>query len=573
MSAPFERRGSLAGLPIAAALAACVPASSPIDPRGRDARADATIDARMIGALDASAIDPDAGAADARAGDAGRAAPLGLDAAWWEGAVIYFVLTDRFANGDPSNDGSNACTDPANPMAYHGGDFQGLIDRLDYLEELGVDALWITPVPVQVGCGYHGYWADLDDPDEGLVEPRLGGAEGLDRLLAALHARGIRLVIDHVVNHSGRGARIVTTHPEWFHPDHPACEALGDPTVTCPLQGLPDFAQERPDVAAYLDALSVALVRRFEPDGLRIDTVKHVAPSYFRDRWVPAVLGERPSLYLLGEHFDESGYGPQEPYLAAGMHGFFDFPLRRALIDSLARGASIDGVARRVREAVDQLGVERARLRSSFLDNHDVPRFLEEMGGWPVDEQRARYHLALAILFTTPGIPQILYGDELGMRGTHPENRRDMPAWAWDPATRGGSPLGYLPDPGRTHRWLRRLIALRRETPALGHGGYVELWRPGGTGVEVWAFLRSAGESRAIVTFNAGAIEVRARSMRLRDNPHTRPEDAAAFPDGVELVDRLGEHPGATARVEGGDLIVDLPPRSLAVWTVRAAAP
>ncbi|MBX3271653.1 MAG: hypothetical protein KF729_15410 [Sandaracinaceae bacterium] len=549
------------------ALTACGTAWSEPADAGR-ARSDA-----RVAPIDAAHEERDAALADAALADAALAdaapdagPPPAFDPAAWEGAVIYFVLTDRFANGDPTNDGDATCTDPTHPTRFHGGDFQGIVDHLDYVEDLGADVLWITPVPAQVGCGYHGYWADLDDPDDEAIEPRLGGADGLTRLIDAVHARGMRLMVDHVVNHPGRMARITRTRPEWFHPPRPACEALGDPDLFCSLSGLPDFAHERADVRAYLDAHSARFTARFAFDAMRIDTVKHVPPSYFRDHFVPAVTAVRPSIYFLGEIFDE-GYGLHDRYLDAGLHGHFDFALRRAIIGALAQGGSIDPVARRVAEAVERFGPARARLRSTFLDNHDVPRFLEEMGARPEGERRERLHLALAVLTTTPGIPQLYYGTELGMRGTYPENRRDMPAWAWRAETRTGAHDGFLAEPERTHAWTRRLVALRRALPALGHGDYVELWRPGGSGVELWAFLRAAGASRALVTFNAGATALSGRRMRLRDNPNVRAEDAAAFPDDVVLVDRLGAASGGSARVEGGQLVVDLPPRSVAVWT------
>jgi alpha-amylase len=261
-------------------------------------------------------------ASDAQAErDAGRDAfveAASFDARTWQGSVIYFVLTDRFSNGDRSNDGDATCTDPASPTLFHGGDFAGLADRLDYIEELGADAIWITPVLHQLEtrhgdqCGYHGYWADLTFPDDGALEAKLGGAEGLDALIDAVHARGMRLIVDYVVNHPGRNARITRDRPEFFHPDRPACEGLGDPEITCSLSGLPDFAHEREDVREYLDAMSDRFVRRFAFDAIRMDTVKHVPASYYADHWIPTVTAARPDLYLVGELFDEGGSGPQD---------------------------------------------------------------------------------------------------------------------------------------------------------------------------------------------------------------------------------------------------------------------
>ncbi len=504
-----------------------------------------------------------------------RAPPMPdhFDASAWEGAVVYFVMTDRFANGDPSNDGGPPCTDPESTTLFHGGDFAGLALHLDYFEELGADVLWLTPVPQQVAhlhgdqCGYHGYWAAIDDPYDGAIEPRLGGDEGLTRLIDTMHARGMRLMVDHVVNHPARGAPIVRTHPDWFHPARPDCERLGNADVYCPLSGLPDFAQERDDVATFLDTISADFTRRFAFDAIRLDTVKHVPPAYFRDRFIPAVTAERPSLYLLGELFDESGYDPQETYLATGIHGLFDFPLRRALIETFAQNASLDRVATRVQEVVTRFGIERARLRSTFLDNHDVPRFGSEM---PEAEpaRTERYRLALAVLFTVPGIPQLTYGDELGMLGRYPDNRRDMPAWAFDEAGRASDHDGYLRDPAGTFALTRSLIALRRSEAALSHGGYAELWRPGASGSNVYAFFRSSGDSRAIVAIHAGESTA-SLSMPLRGNPGIGTRDKMAFTDGVALVERLGAYPGATARVQGGRLMLSMPPRSAAVFTLE----
>src|SRR5262249_22122272 len=147
--------------------------------------------------------------------------------------------------------------------------------HVDYLRELGVFALWITPVYRQVPglCSHHGYWADFTDPDDGALEPAFGTARELEGLADDLHAQGMRLVLDMIVNHSGRGARITRQHPDWFH-DPATCKTLGpDPLVTCPVGGhpLPDFAQEKPEVAAYLTAESTGWLTRFALDGVRMD--------------------------------------------------------------------------------------------------------------------------------------------------------------------------------------------------------------------------------------------------------------------------------------------------------------
>ncbi|MBX3249752.1 MAG: hypothetical protein KF901_21425 [Myxococcales bacterium] len=524
-------------------------------------------------AMDARADAPDApgpDAPDATSADAGSPRPP-YD---WDDAILYFALTDRFANGDPSNDDfGDDCFDPGSLLRFHGGDLEGLRTRaLPYLRELGANALWITPVQRQVGrrgmrCAYHGYWADLDDPDDGRIERRLGTAATLDRLLADMHANDLRLVVDFVVNHVGYNARLTRTRPEWFH-DPATCRDLGPADLYCPLANLPDLAHDRADVRAYLDALSQRFVRRFDIDAIRMDTVKHVPVSYFRDHWIPTVRAER-DLWLIGELLDGGSYDPFVPYLDAGFDGLFDFPLRQAFVDTFAHGRSLNAVATRVDEYIRRFGLAAARRKSNLLDNHDLNRFLSESEGQPEGLRVARYRLALALLMTLPGVPQIYYGNELGMTGragAADENRADMPAWAFDAATRDGTFPGFVGNPAETFALTRELATLRGETPALRRGGYAELWRPGGSGVEMYVFFRSAGASRVIVAVNAGDTAISGRRTPLRTNPGVSAPDRAAFPDGVALEDALGAWSGGRARVDDGQLVLDLPARSAFVF-------
>lgn len=561
---------------VAAALASWGVACTPTEPQGAGLDASEisdgsrSLDAGTIPGEDA-APEPsrDAGPGDADRADGGEEPPTGLDVDRWRRAVIYFVMTDRYVDGDPTNNGGPDCYDPQAPNLFHGGDFAGIQQHLGYLEELGADSLWITPLPRQTPrrgdwCGYHGYWANWDDPDDGALEPHLGDDAALHALIAAMHERGQALIVDQVVNHPGREAPITRTHPDWFHP-HEGCAQAGDPQVYCDLAGLPDFAHERPEVARYLTDLSVNWVRRFAFDGIRMDTVKHVSLEYFRDHYVPGVLAARPNLYLMGEIYDEGSYDLQTRYLQAGFQGFFDFPLRRALIQSLAKGGSLAPLAVRVREGVERLGLEAALLRPTFLDNHDVPRFIREFDGrYSTPERIARYRLALAVLFTVPGIPQLYMGDELG--AAQEDNRVDHPSWAFQGATRAGSKEGYLGDPEETFRWVAQLARLRRETPALHSGNYVELWRPDG-GAELWAFYRRVGESRVIVAFNAGDTSVEGHALPTGRNGKLNDEDQAAIAPGASYRVLAGD-PAARLEFEAQQVRVHLAPRAVAIFTL-----
>jgi glycosidase len=487
----------------------------------------------------------------------------------WRDEVLYLVMTDRFANGDPGNDtaGRADCFAPDQTRRYHGGDLAGLRDRIPYLVELGATAVWITPVYAQAGCGYHGYWADFRVPDDGAIEAKLGGVEALTALASALHGADRKLVLDMVVNHSGREAAIPSQRPDWFH-DPASCETLGDPEVTCPLSGLPDFAHERADVAEYLVAQGRSLAERVAFDGVRMDTAKHVPLEFFRDAWLPGMRGVRPSLWVVAEVFDEGPVRRLGGYIDAGFDSAFQFPLRRALIDTFARGGSTALLAARMAETIEQLGSDGATWLTTFLDNHDVPRWLEETGPeLAAAERLRRYRLALAALFTLPGIPQLYYGDELGLIGTGDANRRDMPAWAWSADTRAGAHAEALGDAGDTFALVQRLIAIRRRTPALARGHYAELWRPAGEGAaDVFAFLRAAGASRVIVAFNNGDAEATVARIPLRDNPRVRPADKDALVDGVVLRDQLGAGAPAEIQIDGGMLELTLPARTAAIY-------
>ncbi|MEQ1507182.1 MAG: alpha-amylase family glycosyl hydrolase [Myxococcota bacterium] len=492
-------------------------------------------------------------------------APLGA-----EGRPVYLVMPDRFADGDPANDGAGdpGCFDPNDPWRFHGGDWRGLADHADYLAALGVGAVWITPPVVQVGCGYHGYWADLTDPDDRAVEPALGAEADLAALADALHARDIWLVLDLVPNHVGRGARIVDQHPDWFH-DDADCAGSGQPDVDCALAGLPDFDQYNPDASAYLVDQAVDWVTRYDADAVRLDTAKHLPADWLGGTWVPALQRDRDRP-VIGEIFDEGGYDQIARYLDAGLPTAFDFPLRRALVDAVGHGGSIDLVASRVKESVDRFGIDQANRMVHMLDNHDVPRFTEEVQARPADEVARRYAMGLGILATAPGVPQLTWGAELGMRGGgDPDNRRDFPDWGFDPATRTGDPDGFLADVGGTWETTRGWLAVRARHPALSTGGYGEVWRHNDTGPALWVYFRSSGEDRVFVVVHAGTTDSGPVRIHLQQANGIPAADKAAMPDGVPLAIEPTDPGVVGARVEGGELVFDdLPALSVIVLDV-----
>jgi glycosidase len=508
---------------------------------------------------DASLDSPAETGQDAGGGDAGAA----FDD--WQRRVIYLTMPDRFANGDPTNDdaGQPGCHDPTSPNLFHGGDVAGLRQHVGYLKDLGIGAVWATPLYVQVplrngACGYHGYWADELDPDDGAMEPKLGTLADVAGLTSDLHAAGMRFILDMVVNHPGRGARIVTQHPDWFH-DAATCAQLGDPNVYCPLNGLPDYAQENPVVATYLTTLSRGWVQRVMPDGIRMDTARNVLTSYFAQSFVPGVRAVKGDLFLVAEYFDTGNIADFVPTLDAGFDSAFQFPLRQALDDAFAQGGSVDEVASAMASAMTTLGEARTLRLVTMLDNHDMSRFMSDApAGLSADTLARRYALGLVALFTLPGIPQLYQGDELGALGVAPANRTDMPSWAWDASTRAGTHAGYVGDGQATWSLVQSLVTLRAGEEALWHGSYEERWRQNG-GPNVYAFLRSAptGTSRVLVVLSNDATSQTLTIPLGKTTP---------WADGTALGEVLGLGAPASVTVAKDSVTLTLPPLTPAVY-------
>jgi glycosidase len=493
----------------------------------------------------------------------------------WTERVLYFALLDRFIDGDASNlrsHGASECNRPGDPHAYQGGDLAGLLnDGLGYLEDLGVDALWISPlyrgVPDKQGanCGFPGYWAEMSDPYELAIDPRFGDAALVDDVLDSAHARGMKVMLDMVVNHAGYDATLVRQHPDWFN-DETTCWKRGQPDIDCPLAGLPDFNHDNQEAADYLVDLHLQWANRFSFDGVRMDTVKHVTPAYF-SRWTSAMREARPDLYMIGELLDEHDFSRYDRYLQAGFDGLFNFPLRQGLIASFGRGESVDAAAGRMQETLQRFGATQTAQMVNLLDNHDVRRFTEEIPSWvSPDDARRRYLMAMTALLTLPGIPQIYAGNEVGMYGgTDPDNRRFLPQWVLNEDSRQhGSRHGFLEHPNVVFDVTQRLIQLRHRLPALKRGSYRELWRQNGShNNNVWAYLRESDGNAVIVAYNNGTL---ATNGRVPLNV------SGAFSSGEALVDVLGLAGINNVVVEGNTLWLSLPAQS-AVLLVRANAP
>ena len=367
------------------------------------------------------------------------------------GAVIYFVMVDRFHNGDPSNDES---IDRDDPQAFHGGDLQGVADKLDWLEQLGVTSIWLSPIfemrdtKFHGHGAFHGYWTE----DLGTVESRFGGAEALSTLRTAARERGMSLILDMVLNHVGPESARVDRQPDWFHhnggiTDWNDVEQL----TTHDVHGLPDLAQENPEVARFLMEASDQWIKRADLAGFRLDAVKHVPNDFWRRYGTHVRDVAKPGFVLIGEDFQGNPALVAETMREGGFDAIFDFPMYYALTDVFCRDAHpgrIAAILSADRLYGDTVGKRREGL-VTLLDNHDLPRILSSCQG-----DVARVVDAVAFLFSMRGTPSITWGTESGAIGVQePDNRADM---RFEP-----HPVGAA---------LKRWVSLRRQTRALTHG-------------------------------------------------------------------------------------------------------
>ena len=248
----------------------------------------------------------------------------------WEEAVIYMALTDRFYDGNKdNNDGVNL----EGTLSYHGGDFAGLEEKLDYLQSLGINTVWITPIvqnsdmiyetedgPYE-STGFHGYWAS----DFTALSPHLGTEEALKSLIDALHERDMKLMVDIVINHAGYGTEsYFNSLLDGTNMIRSAAETVTGDDIYASLSGLPDFLTENKDVADQLIQWQVDWIRKFDIDYYRVDTVKHVE-SVVWAKFKNELAKVDQDFKLIGEYYG-AGYANTAGYLNSGtMDSLLDF--------------------------------------------------------------------------------------------------------------------------------------------------------------------------------------------------------------------------------------------------------
>ncbi len=381
---------------------------------------------------------------------------VGEDDFDWDEALIYFMLTDRFFDGDESNnDPYDMNYDTNYRGAYQGGDFKGITERLDYLDDLGINTIWISPVveniqydvrhnaddgdPDQPYFGYHGYWAS--DFEE--LNPHFGTIEDFHELIDEADERGMKIMVDVVLNHTGYGLKEIDgeipedERPKGYPTDEERAffsdmlrqgDDVGDDEVTGELAGLPDFITEDPEVREQIIDWQTSWIEKSRTeqgntiDYFRVDTVKHVEDTTWM-AFKNELTREMPEFKMIGESWG-AGQTDDHGYLRSGMmDSLLDFEFKDTARDF------VDGNLERANSNLetrnDQL--DNTATLGQFLGSHDEEGFLTS-----VDGDEGKLKVAAALQMTAKGQPVIYYGEELGLSGTdnYPfyDNRYDM-AW------------------------------------------------------------------------------------------------------------------------------------------------
>ena len=351
----------------------------------------------------------------------------------WDEAVVYFMMTDRFFDGNESNNtASGTDTYGDNPGLYHGGDFAGVTAKLDYLQDLGVNTIWLTPIvenvkgvavtdegkeDVPYNAAYHGYWAS----DFTKLNPTLGTTEEFETMISEAHKRGMRIMVDIVVNHAGYGT-------ESTFADMLRDKSVSEGDIKSWQSGLPDFATENADVRAKLVEWQTAWMKDYGVDYFRVDTVKHVDST----TWAAlknSTTKVNSSFKMIGEYFG-AGYASNGSSLGTGqMDADLDFDFNDQATSFVS--GNISSVEKFL--SARNSALNNTYMTGQFLSSHDEDGFkaaLMKGKGYTKDEATSAALVAATLQLTAKGIPVIYYGEEVGLSGLnnypYQTNRYDM---------------------------------------------------------------------------------------------------------------------------------------------------
>lgn len=437
------------------------------------------------------------------------------------GDVMYLLMPDRFANGDPANDEVQGMLEGVNravPNDRHGGDLAGIQQHLDYFTDLGVTTLWLNPVlennmPLE---SYHGYAIT----DWYRIDPRLGTNQAYRDFVQAAHDQGLKVMMDQVFNHMGTNNYLIRDLPgsDWINqwPAYTRSNFTGI-TLTDPHateydrrrmthgwfdSTMADLNQSQPQLQQYLIQASIFWIEYAGIDGIRMDTYPYNDKDAMA-AWVKAVKQEYPDFYLVAETWlpgvpsesywqgNEEKFDGYNPFIRS----ISDFPMYYAFMDAFRDGGNVYKVYETL--ARDFLYHEAPIYNKIFASNHDVDRLFTALG-----EDFERVKMAWTCLLTMRGIPQLYYGTEVLLKGkhVHPHGiaRKDMPGgWPGDTAT-VFTPEGRTAQQNEAYNYLKKLLHWRQGSEAIANGKLIH-YKPNGN---IYVYARYTEKDRVVVIIN-----------------------------------------------------------------------
>lgn len=512
----------------------------------------------------------------------------------WQRQSIYQIITDRFFNGDPSNDNADGNYDPAGHRgnSVHGGDFKGIEEKLDYIQSLGATAIWISPVVLNARGEFHGY-AGLDFYK---VDPHWGTLADLQHLVRAAHKRGILVIDDIVVNHGGNlidsgdaGYPAFKYPPDGYHlrfhdparqypppfdlnTEHPALTNLFhnngfiqnyDDTTQLEsgeLMSLDDFRTETPYVREQMAKIYQFWIEQAGFDGFRIDTVKHVEMGFWQE-WCPAIhefaaAHGKTNFFMFGEvpHGADAKCGSYTGTMGGGsfkLDSVLDYTLYFKINSLFAEArSSTKQIADHYEAIAANYDPAAQNQLVTFLDNHDQPRFLSIKGA-TTDRLKA----GLVFLYTTRGVPCLYYGTEQEFNGgKDPWDREDMFAgqFEWGPS--------HGDNFNMTHplfQLVAKLNNFRRLYPELQTGAQSNLWS-NANGPGLFAFARRLGTQEVFVVLNTATTN------------ELLPPCPTIYPAGTKMLNTLDEKESVTVGANGRIPSLTVPGTSAKIFVAES---
>jgi len=458
---------------------------------------------------------------------------------WVQDAIFYQIFPDRFADGDPSNNPANvqAWGTPPTIWGFQGGDLRGVIQKMDYLLDLGVSALYLNPI--FRSTSNHRY--NISDYFQ--IDPKLGDMKDFNALLDTAHANGMRVILDGVFNHCGRGFFAFndilenqehSPYRDWFHIRKHPVEAYSpgdaqDYLAWWGFKSMPKFNAANPQVRQFLMEVARYWIRQ-GADGWRLDVPNEIDDDDFWAEFRQTVKSVNRDAYLVGEIWTV------DPRWVGERHfdGLMGYPLREELLAFLTVSSH---TASQFAEKVDTLlkSYPRENLYAMYLPlgTHDTERVMTALGG---DLRKVK--LATMIQFAFPGAPAIYYGDEIGLSGGK------------DPECRAAFPWDHAHWNFELHEWVKRLAHLRKRLAVLRRGSYQRVKVDDRR--RCLAFARLLGDDRLLVVVNSSQVPCH---IRL-------PVCDLGWQDGQIVKNLLGE---GEYIVSGDSLSVSLSPCS-GVW-------